>query len=73
LPGIRRLAANSEFFRSGRDFVDYVGVCGVGFIGYRGADGLRDLYGDVCGVPDACPAGSGEQRGEACGRAGADR
>ena len=65
-----RLAANVEFLGSGRDFVDCVGVCGVGFVGCRGAGGLRCLYGDVWGVPDACPAGGGEQRGQACGGTG---
>src|SRR5258705_10625275 len=54
-----RLAANVEFLGSGRDFVDCVGVCGVGFAGCRGAGGLRGLYGDVWGVPDTCPAGGG--------------
>ena len=65
-----RLAANVEFLGSGRDFVDCVGVCGVGFVGGRGVGGLRGLYGDVWGVPDACPAGGGEQRVQACGGAG---
>jgi hypothetical protein len=54
-----RLAANAKFLRSGRDFVDCVGVCGVGFVGCRGAGGLRRLYGDVWDVSDACPAGGG--------------
>ena len=66
-----RLAANVDFFRSGRDFVDCVGVCGAGFAGCRGAGGLRDLYGDVCNVSDACAAGGGEQWSQACGGAGA--
>jgi hypothetical protein len=57
-------------FRSGRDFVDYVGVCGIGFVGCRGAGGLRGLYGDVWGVPDARPAGGGWKRFEACGGTG---
>src|SRR5258708_16129779 len=50
-----RLAANVNL-RSGRDFVDCVGVCSIGFVGRRGAGGLRGLYGDVWGVPDAFPA-----------------
>ena len=54
--------------RSGRDFVDCAGVCSVGFVGCRGVGGLRYLYGDVWGVPDACPAGGGWV--QACGGTG---
>jgi hypothetical protein len=56
--------------RSGRDFVDCFGLCGVGFVGCGGAGGLRRLYGDVWGVSDACPAGGGEQRVQTCGGTG---
>ena len=46
-------------------------MCGIGFLGCRGAGGLRDLYGDVCCVSDAYPPGGGEQCGQACSGAGA--
>ena len=55
---------------SGCDF-DYVGLCGIGFPGCRGFGGLRGLYSDVPGVPDACAAGGGGKQGSQRGGAGA--
>ena len=55
---------------SGRDFVDCVGVCGIGFLGCRGAGGLRRLYGDVWSVSDACAAGGGRKSVPGCGGTG---
>jgi len=52
-------------FRIGCEFVDYVGLRGVGFVSGGCSGGLRSLYCDVWDLPDACPAGGGEC-GPAC-------
>ena len=57
--------------RVGCDDVDYVGLCGIGFTGCWGFDGLRRLYSDVQGVPDACAAGGGGKQVSQRGGAGA--
>jgi hypothetical protein len=59
-----------EIFRSRCDF-DCVGLCGIGFAGYWGFGGLRGLYSDVQGVPDACAAGGGGKQVPQRGGAGA--
>jgi hypothetical protein len=56
--------------RSGCEF-DCFGLCGFGFAGCRGAGGLRNLYGDVWGFPDACSATGGGKWVQARGGAGA--
>jgi len=52
--------------RSGCEF-DCFGLCSFGFAGCRGAGGLRNLYGDVWGFPDACSATGGGKRVQARG------
>lgn len=56
--------------RSSCEF-DCFGLCGFGFVGCRGAGGLRNLYGDVWGFPDACSATGGGKWVQVCGGAGA--
>ena len=42
--------------RSGCEFVDYAGLCGVGFVGGRRTGGLWSLHRHVQRVSDACAA-----------------
>ena len=59
--------------RSGCEFVDCVGFCGVGVVGCWGAGGLWDLHGDVWHLPYPCAAGGGGEIGAERGGAGRRR